>query len=423
MLASEAPPQVVMSGQVVVSPSKTKTARDDCLKIMDPSRKKLVSLETQRIAGILEACIQKVEMISLLPAVMTNKGLSHVAADDGLRTMMENHIEVSDRYEYLRALTAKPENQTPSTLKGKADAADSVHCSIQHLFRRNQACPLVNRTLGFLMGMLEAGSHEESTGALAKGLVELRSVLLERLLTTPMEEKERMCRMQETSQRYHSNLELVSSLEAEVAASIKDKDDAIFEKNLTIRRLKNSLHQMEKISEDFVSRTRQDAEKQNQAEQNASFGRQQRMNQEVNLLKAQLISLITDNRDVEMTMRKKKYKVETEIENWIQKYDADMGEKQVELEELERVFEEEKEELRELEEHYSVLEEEYLQVMEEQRLALERQEEEERAQEVMGRAAIVIQAHWRGYCVRKAMKAKAKAKGGKKGKGGKGKKK
>lgn len=38
---------------------------------------------------------------------------------------------------------------------------------------------------------------------------------------------------------------------------------------------------MEKISEDFVSRTRQDAEKQNQAEQNASFGRQQRMNQEV----------------------------------------------------------------------------------------------------------------------------------------------
>lgn len=32
---------------------------------------------------------------------------------------------------------------------------------------------------------------------------------------------------------------------------------------------------------------------------------------------------------VGLVVRKKKYKVETEIENWIQKYDMEMGEKQV----------------------------------------------------------------------------------------------
>lgn len=94
---------------------------------------------------------------------------------------------------------------------------------------------------------------------------------------------------------------------------------------------------------------------------------------------------------------------------------------QTELEEMAQVFEEEKEELRELEEHYSVLEVEYKQVMEERRLAQEQQEEEERAREVMGNAATVIQAHWRGFRVRKAMRVKGKGKKGKKGKGKKGK--
>ncbi|KAL2095382.1 hypothetical protein ACEWY4_010101 [Coilia grayii] len=414
MLPSEGEQQ-----QAVISPSKTKIIRDECLKIVGPSRKKLVSLETQRIAGILDECIQKVEMISLLPAVISHQGLRSAGCDTGLSEMLDNQCMAGKRYESLTNINESQEGQI-SLVKEKADAAHAVHCCLQDMFRKIQACPTVRTALSSTGGMEVDG--DEGPRGLAKGLCDLRSVLLERLLTTPVEERERMCRMQEMSQRYHSNLELVATLEAEVAAATQDKDEEVWDrKNLTIRHLKNSLHQMEKISEDFVVRTRQEAEKQNQSDQKASDGRQQRMQQEVNLLRMQLSNLITENREVEMGLRKRKYKVETEIENWIQKYDADMGEKQGELEEMEQVFEEEKEELRELEEHYGVLEEEYLQVMEERRLALERQEEEERAREVMGRAAIIIQAYWRGFCVRKAMKAKAKSKGGKKGKGKKGK--
>lgn len=61
---------------------------------------------------------------------------------------------------------------------------------------------------------------------------------------------------------------------------------------------------MEKISEDFVARTRQEAEKQNHSDQKTSDGRQQRMQQEVSLLGLQLNNLIADNREVELGLRK-----------------------------------------------------------------------------------------------------------------------
>lgn len=92
----------------------------------------------------------------------------------------------------------------------------------------------------------------------------------------------------------------------------------------------------------------------------------------------------------------------------------------MELEEIEKAYEEEKEELRRLEKAYAVLEVEYNQIQEERRLAEERRKEEQRNLELKTRAAILAQAWWRGYCVRKAMKGKGKSKKGKKGKGKKG---
>ncbi|MGH0183818.1 UNVERIFIED_CONTAM: hypothetical protein FKN15_012675 [Acipenser sinensis] len=129
------------------------------------------------------------------------------------------------------------------------------------------------------------------------------------------------------------------------------------------------------------------------------------------------------NKSLQLSALGRKYKVETEIENWIQKYDADMGEKQVELEQLHAVYTEEQGELKELEEHFAVLDQEYSQIMEERHLAREKKEQEERELVLMIRAATRIQALWKGYKVRKMMKSKKGKKGkGKKGKGKKGKK-
>ncbi len=87
------------------------------------------------------------------------------------------------------------------------------------------------------------------------------------------------------------------------------------------------------------------------------------------------------------------------------------------MEEITRTCEADMAELRVLEEHSAVLDLEYSQIMEERQKAQKQREQQEREREMQSQASTVIQAHWRGFRVRKAMKANAKPKKGKKGKG------
>merc|ERR1712178_587486 len=122
--------------------------------------------------------------------------------------------------------------------------------------------------------------------------------------------------------------------------------------------------------------------------------------------KTQLQNLVSEHRENEQSHRKKKFKMETEVENWIQKYDRDMGERQTEYEEIDTIYTEEKKQLTELEERFKTLEEEYQAIMEERRIAREKQEEAERQLQRCVKAATTIQAFWRSYKVRKALKGK-----------------
>lgn len=58
------------------------------------------------------------------------------------------------------------------------------------------------------------------------------------------------------------------------------------------------------------------------------------LKQEISSLKAQLDELVTRDGEEEANLRKRKFKIESEVENWIHKYDQDMDEKQTELEDI-----------------------------------------------------------------------------------------
>lgn len=124
-----------------------------------------------------------------------------------------------------------------------------------------------------------------------------------------------------------------------------------------------------------------------------------------------------------MALRKRKYRIETEVENWIQKYDTDMGERQDEYDALDAIYTEEKKQLSELEERFKTLEKEYLEIVEARRIAKEKAEAAERELNLKIRAARLIQALWRAHKARKALKNKKKKGKGKKGKKSGGKKK
>ena len=64
--------------------------------------------------------------------------------------------------------------------------------------------------------------------------------------------------------------------------------------------------------------------------------------------------MVNEHRDSEANLRRRKWKLETEVENWIHKYDSDMGERQTDFEEVDSVYTEERKQLVELEERFKV---------------------------------------------------------------------
>jgi len=246
---------------------------------------------------------------------------------------------------------------------------------------------------------------------------ELKEIIMGKLLTTPVEELERKQYLQEISQRERYNAGVIEKLEVALNAGIEDKEAEIKKKNDIIRRLQADLHEIEKFSDEHIRRTKTEAEKQEAADLKNSEGKRTKLQQESSQLKTQLQNLVAEHRENEQALRKKKFKMETEVENWIQKYDRDMGERQTEYEEIDTIYTEEKKQLTELEERFKTLEEEYQAIMEERRIAREKQEEAERELQMCVKAATTIQAFWRSFKVRKALKGKKKKKGGKKGKG------
>ncbi|RXM98193.1 IQ domain-containing protein D [Acipenser ruthenus] len=376
------------------TPQPRTRAAKDSLKILDPASKKLSCLEAQRIASVLEECIRKAELSTLLPYCLHSLDRFGVVLGAELTGALQEHCRLGDNLQTLL------ERQEPRW--GEMGALQqAIRSSLRNVLRLFQANPVACQTL-----RSEKGKRDPAGQELVRGLTELRGIVFDKLLTGPAEDRERARYVQEVALQHHKNMVVISK------------------KNEMIRQLKSSLHQTEKLSDDFLKKTRHESDKQLQSDQKASEVKCGKLQQEITQLRSQLNNLITENCESELALRKRKYKVETEIENWIQKYDADMGEKQVELEQLHAVYTEEQGELKELEEHFAVLDQEYSQIMEERRLAREKKEQEERELVLMIRAATLIQALWKGYKVRKMMKSKKKGKKGKgkKGKGKKGKK-
>ncbi|KAM4809080.1 dynein regulatory complex protein 10 [Rhinophrynus dorsalis] len=387
--------------------------------MLEPGRKKLTSVETQRVIAVLDETIKKLELVSLFQYAYDNLERYSVVFGPELVGSLREHKRLQDNMQWRiqnpnieECQFTEKTNVTDSPELNHRTIRVGLQSSVRNILRLFVSNPTATKTLRNEGHVRDLASQE-----LIQILSELRGFLHEMLLTSPLEQNERMRYLQDIMLREKKNMDALGALEEELNAAILERDTEISRKNEIIRQLKISLHQLEKSSESQVKRTMQEAETQQKSDCRASEGKCAKLQQELQHLRSQLSSSIAENREIEQALRKKKYKIETEIENWIQKYDADMGEKQDELEELEAVYTEEKAHLAELQEKLAVLEVEYIQIVEERRLAQLRKEAEEKELAINNHAATVIQAHWKGYLVRRTMKSKKKKKMRGKGKG------
>ncbi|XP_064156343.1 dynein regulatory complex protein 10-like [Anguilla rostrata] len=330
---------------------------------LDSSRDELAALEIQRVDGVLEDCIWNVEALSLLPAIMADLDRLSVVLGPTLVGALKEHHLLGERLEAHRLERAEGQGMPPGL-------EQSFCCCLRTVLRHLRARPAVCREL---RAKATAGQYRK----MAEGLKELQGLLMEKMLMGPTEVRERSRYLKELSVRHRKNTELVSKLEQEVEEATEEKNADIAKRDKLIRRLKVSMHLTKKASDEVLDGMEHEVEEHKRVDRTASEARRAEKQQEADKLQAQLKSLAIENRDSETALRKKKARVETEIENWIQKYDVDMAEKQAELEELSRLHEREQEEVPKLEELCNRMEEERSRTKEQRRQSLERKQEEE----------------------------------------------
>ncbi|XP_041058254.1 dynein regulatory complex protein 10 [Carcharodon carcharias] len=396
------------------------TPKVDALRILEPIRKKLASIEAERIISVIESTIKKIEIVTLIPHIVANLDRFNVAIGLELTCALREHNRLEQHLNFAVGKLLKEnypveENENAiHKVKIKEKKLDvktiqqAFGSSVKNVLRLFQGNPSAYQII-----QTECQTRNHICVDLILLLMELRDFVFERLLITPTEEKEKFEFVQKIINQDKQNTEIIATLEAELAAAIQDKENEMLKKSEIIRKLKTNLLQLDLFSEDYIRQVKQDAEKQQLTDQRDSEGRIAKYQEEMSQLRTQLNNSIIEHRASEVALRKRKYKIETEIENWIQKYDADLQEKQDEYEHLLKIHTDEAVLLFELEQKMNMLEPEYSQIVEERKIKAEEKKAKEQQAYLMGKAAVTIQSFWKGYKVRQLMKALKKKKKGK----------
>uniref|UniRef100_A0A8C5RKT4 Dynein regulatory complex protein 10 n=1 Tax=Laticauda laticaudata TaxID=8630 RepID=A0A8C5RKT4_LATLA len=414
--------ELVSTSYELVDSSRPKKSIRAPLRILDPGRSKLSTVETKRIISVLDETIFKMELVSVFSYVMENLDEFTAVLGPDLTGAFREHLRLSNILEFM---LSHPEEENilyigsgKGTFFGLVDSDGCLTLQVQGLKSsvRNILRLLYTNTVACQTLREAAYTRDPSVHKFILCLSKQRGFLFEQLLTTPLEEKEKGRFLNEVFQRDKKNTETTANLEDELTAAIQNRDEEISKKNAVIKDLKMHLHNLAKFSESQIQRTRAEAEKQHKTEVRISQGKCTKLQQELQQLRAQFNALVAEDRETELSLRKKKYKVEMEIENWVQKYDIEMIEKQEEIDEIDEVYVIEKQDLAQLREKYTRLDEEYCQIMEERRVKQELKDKAEKELAILTRAATLIQAVWKGYLVRSMLRSKRKKKGKGKGK-------
>ncbi|XP_015683750.1 dynein regulatory complex protein 10 [Protobothrops mucrosquamatus] len=400
----------------LVDSSRPKKSVRAPLRILDPGRTKLSTVETKRIISVLDETIFRIELVSVFSHVIENLDEFIAVLGPDLTGAFREHLRLSNILEFM--LSHQEENvlyigSGKGTFFGIVDPEGYLTLQVQGLKSsvRNILRLLYTNTVACQALRDVAYCRDLSVHKFINCLSKQRGFLFEQLLTTPLEEKEKCRFLYEVFQRDKKNTEIAAGLEEELTAAIQNRDEEISKKNTVIKDLKSHLHSLAKFSESQIQRTRAEAEKQHKTEVRTSQTKCGKLQQELQQLRAQFNALVVEDRESELNLRKKKYKVEMEIENWVQKYDLEMIEKQEEIDEIDEVYVNEKQDLSQLREKYARLDEEYCQIVEERRVRQEQKDKAEKELAILARAATLIQAVWKGYLVRSLLRSKRKKKG------------
>ncbi|KAM4746195.1 dynein regulatory complex protein 10 isoform 1-T4 [Anableps anableps] len=366
-----------------------------------PNRK--LCHEAQRISSVMENCISRVEIAAALPNILEFCAMSGVV-DENLSKALQEHQVLEERLKKLECqkLDELEEKEGEEAKKREmVRLKENIKNSVRDVLRLFRVHPNVFWGLKEQVNM-EVGENER---ALIRMLQMFHSYVEKRLCS----EKPRVPQRQRPV-FLDKTLELLISKEEDSVATLKDLDKIILQNDSEIKKLERYLKEQNMQAENELH-LQQQQEQLHLIKLGAEISSLKEKKDQLNM---QLSTLMLENRREERILQEENDSLKTETENILQSFDKEMREIQTKLELSEKSYENELEEVSKLEEPFSALQEQYNQIQEKRRVAEEKRKEMERELEMKLKATIVIQAWWKGYCVRKALKSRVKK--GKKGK-------
>ncbi|KAM3595103.1 uncharacterized protein V6R79_018146 [Siganus canaliculatus] len=363
----------------------------------------LLSPDARCISSILENGISRAKFAMTLPAILQLHSASGIH-DEELCRLLQVHEKLADRLESLEDVkqgseggqgVEPKETKTPARNRLERD----IEISVRNILRYVQTHP------DAIHGVIEEhgiklGENEER---LIKQLEKYHGHVVKQLLNRPSEVPQQP---PDEDQDYDQE----GSEFRKLTTAIEELDSTISEAIKKINRL-----QEKKISSENMDPF---GDQQMQSHIEKSTSNQSSLKLEIDRQTVQLNDFRLENRKAERKILRLNSKLEEEIELLRKNFEDEIETLQAKLELNLALYEKEKEELRELEQDFSALEVEGNLILERRQVAEKKRMEELKDLELKAKAAVIAQAWWRGYSVRKAMAKDVKSRKAKKGKGG-----
>ncbi|CAH8494118.1 unnamed protein product [Schistosoma mattheei] len=386
--------------------------RMNFIKELMPLSRHIESPISKRVLAVFDAALQKVLTVLCLQNI---KESVEVQNEESLSDRVSFYINQAKEYDLIKAsnldspYSHKSLSENCEMLKNiKSEIKDSLEHNINEEFENNvrnflhfmSSQSLINQVLsGFLLDNNEQlcnkwklpetiTNHitnvkwiqipqfsQNNKTKLVEYLIHLRILLLIKLLTTPEDKKRKKLYIKELETRDQECQTKLTELIKELDIQICQNNTETRKIGYTVSKLKNEIDNLEKylterkkqINTEEVKKITEITKQNGENENNLS---KEMKSQEILLEK-----LIETNRSEEETIRATIYKMESDIESKISKYDQEMTVLQDEYDVLEAEYTEEKSAYDELNERFQIINEEYQKIMEERRLEDERRQE------------------------------------------------
>lgn len=236
----------------------------DPVRALEPARKKLSTLEAQRVMSVLNDTIKRAELVTILPQIMDNLDKYSVSFGTELVAVLHKHQIIASSFEEVKRDTnlllereanlrdeieRRRRNQTVDMEQfDVADETDSIDDSpealeLQRVIHRVQGAvksltavarqmqhSTKNVIRAFMMNphalqfvFKEVFQRPVNTKKFIQCLYDLRDILMVKLLTTPIEDAEKTQYMQEITEREQQNAKTLEKLDADFASAQKEK--------------------------------------------------------------------------------------------------------------------------------------------------------------------------------------------------------